>query len=79
MRLTTYIPPGPRLRMDGGTVLTLHPHAFVTCEAQLYLSTSPILCGPATVNGPLIVKGWIKYHKVIQALSILILSVTCIV
>ena len=78
MRLTTYTPTGPRLRMGGGALLTLHPYDFMTCGAQLRLSTSPIICGLAIVNGPLIVKCCIQYHKVMQALSFLILSVTFI-
>jgi len=74
-----YIPLGPRLRTGGGAVLTLNPYVFMISGAQLYLSTSPIICGPATANGPLMVKCCIKYHKIMQALSVLILSVTCIV
>jgi hypothetical protein len=79
MRLTTYMPPGPRLRMGGYAVLTLNPYAFLTCGAQLYLSISPIICGPAKVYIPLAVKCCIKYRKVMQALSVFILSEPCIV
>jgi hypothetical protein len=57
-------------------------YAAPVCLSDMWgaiiLSSSPIICGPATVNCPLIVKCCIKYHEVMQALNVLILSVPCI-